>query len=409
MKINTTNQTSASLSGKILLALLALVIAICLPIQIMGKSVSAECLSITECQNQIASLEQNIASYKAEAVRLNAEAKTLQSALAKLAGEKSIIQSQIDINQAKYDQLIIQIAETEQKIKDNQDALGITIANLYVDDKITPVEMLFSSKNVSDFMDRQEYRNSVRDELTSTISNIKDLKKSLDNQRVETEKILGDQKNAKQALVDKETEQQSILNNTNGQEAAYQKLSAEDEARLEAAADAYKRFTQPPKGGTSIGINDPSKGNYPWGGGGCYVAPNLYSYGGIDASGNDAGGSDPLGYACRQCTSYVAWKMLEYTHNEYTYWGNAKNWPTSATNRGISTGTSARAHSAGVQTGGTYGHVVWVETDPDSAGRITISQYNSYYDNTGDDSGSGWGNYSKKIVDASNYDIFIYF
>jgi len=47
---------------------------------------------------------------------------------------------------------VIQIADTEKKIKDNQDALGETIANLYVDGKISPLEMIASSKNVSDYL-----------------------------------------------------------------------------------------------------------------------------------------------------------------------------------------------------------------------------------------------------------------
>jgi len=391
-------------SSKLLLVFTVIVFAVVLPIQILNNNASAVCYTTAECQAQIDALNQNIAKYHAEAARLNSEAQTLQNALSKLASEKAIIQAQIDISQSKYDELVIKIADTEKKIKDNQDELGVTIANMYVDDKITPLEMLFSSKNIGEYLDKQEYRNSVKNELLATIEKIKDLKISLDQQKTEIEKILGDQKNAKQALVDKENEQQSILNQTQGQEAAYQQLSAADEASRQQAVESYKNLTRPPGGGTSIGISDPSKGNYPWGGNGCYVGTNLWSYDGMNGDGTDA-----LGYACRQCTSYSAWKILEYTGRAYYYWGNAKNWPYSAANNGIEVGTSARANSVGVQTGGFYGHVVWVETDPDGEGHITISQYNSYYDNTGDNSGPGWGNYSKKIVDASNYNRFIYF
>jgi len=194
------------------------------------------------------------------------------------------------------------------------------------------------------------------------------------------------------------------LDATQGQEAAYQQLSADSQAARQAAIDEYKEMTRPRNPGGSVGISDPSKGNYPWGGDDCYVGTNLYSYNGVNGD-----GTDPLGYACRQCTSYSAWKVLEYTGNDYRYWGNAKNWPYSAANYGIPVGDYARANSVGVQTGGQYGHVVWVETDPDAEGKIVISQYNSYYDNTGDSNGPGWGNYSKKIVYASEYDRFIYF
>ena len=84
--------------------------------------------------------------------------------------------------------------------------------------------------------------------------------------------------------------------------------------------------------------------------------------------------------------------------------GNAQNWPQSARNLGLSTGYSARANSAGVINGGLYGHVVWVESNPDADGYIIISQYNAY-----DQGGPGWGHYSKKRVKASTYSEFIYF
>jgi peptidoglycan hydrolase CwlO-like protein len=391
-------------TNRIGLCFLAVIVALTISFQIMIRRAGAVCSTAAQCQAQIAALESNITAYQAEAVKLNAQAQTLQNELAKLASEKAVIQSQIDISQYKYDQLVIQIADIEKQISDRKDALGVTIANLYVDDNITPVEMLFGSKNISDYMDKQEYRDSVRDELVSNITKIKDLKTQLETQKSEVEKVLGDQKNARQALANKEAEQKSILDTTKGQESAYQQLMLSAEADKEAAAAAYKELTRPRSGSGSTGISDPAKGNYPWGGDNCYIGSNMESYNGYDGN-----GGDPLGYACRQCTSYTAWKILEYTGRGYSYWGNAKMWPNSARNNGISTGYEARAHSAGVMTGGPWGHVVWVETDPDANGKIIISQYNSYYDNTGDSSGAGWGNYSKKLVNASDYDEFIYF
>ena len=86
---------------------------------------------------KIRALQQDISRYQAEADRLNSQAATLQSALAQIANEKAALQAQIDLNQTKYDQLVIDIAANEKKIKDSQDALGTTIANLYVDQKIS--------------------------------------------------------------------------------------------------------------------------------------------------------------------------------------------------------------------------------------------------------------------------------
>ena len=150
-------------------------------------------------------------AYNAQASVLNSQSKTLQSAVAALQSQAAAIQAQIDISQAKYDQLVAKIAETEKKIKDNQDALGTTIANMYVDDNITPLEILAGSKNLSDYMDKQEYRASVRDELTSSIAQIKTLKTELEAQKIEVARVLGDQQNSKKALVAKQQEQAKIF------------------------------------------------------------------------------------------------------------------------------------------------------------------------------------------------------
>jgi len=391
MKLRTTTPASIPLTTKLALIVISILIAVAIPLQ-MTQKVSAD-----QYDDRINALQQDIDAYNAQSAKLAAEANTLQTAVAELQTQASVIQAQIDINQAKYDQLVVLIAETEQKIKNNQDALGKTIADLYVDDKITPLEMLASSKNVSDYLDKQEYRSSVRNELTATIGRIKDLKTQLVKQKSDVEYILSEQKNAYQALNDKKAQQQNILAQTQGQEAAYQKLSADSESEKKELMDQQQAaiWAAQNRGGSVTSISDPTKGNYPWAGNGCYVDANIMSWNGVNGD-----GTDELGYACRQCTSYAAWKMLERTGNQYRYWGNANMWPSKWSNKG----TSPRANSVGVIMAGTYGHVVWVESDPDAEGYIIISQYNSY-----DMGGPAWGNYSKIRVHQSTYDTFLYF
>ena len=226
MKISANKSVRTSFSTKIVLVFFSILLAVVAPIQ-MTQKVSAD-----QYDDKIATLQQDIAKYQAEGERLNGEAATLQSALAQLANQKAAIQTQINISQTEYDQLVLQIADTEQKIIDNQDALGTTIANMYVDSDITPIEMLASSKNISDYLDKQEYQSSVRDQLTSTISKIKDLKTQLSKQKVDVEKVLADQKSQEAILIAKENEQQSLLTKTQGQEAGYQQLISDSQAQI---------------------------------------------------------------------------------------------------------------------------------------------------------------------------------
>ena len=137
--------------------------------------------------DRIRALQTEMNRYQAEANRLNAEALTLKVAIAQIVNQKNSIQAQIDVNQAKHDKLVVDIAATEKKIEENQDALGDIITELYIGDDITPIEMLASSQNIGDFLDKQEYRNAVKDELSTTIKTVKDLKTQLTTQKEEVE------------------------------------------------------------------------------------------------------------------------------------------------------------------------------------------------------------------------------
>jgi len=344
----------------------------------------------------IRALEKDIAAYDAQAAVLSQQADSLQREVNRLSGEKATIQAQVDISQAKYNQLIAQIAETEQKIADSQDALGMTLANLYVEGKTSPIEMLASSKNISQYLDKQELRSSVQDQLASTIKQIKELKSQLETQKTDVENVLRDQTAQKDALAAKEAEQQNLLSQTQGDEAAYNKLSTDSQSKKaqlqreqQVAIEAAIRAAN--GGGGKAVAGDPNKGGYP-----SNLANSDYNNPVVD----------PWGMYSRQCVSYTAWKV--YQKNGYMpYWGgrgNANQWPANARAAGIGVGTTPRAGSTGVMMSGAYGHIVWVESVNDN-GTINISQYNYY--NAG---GSGWGHYSEMYnISPGTYDYYIYF
>lgn len=395
MKRWSTTPVSKGLVTKSAIVATAVVMAISAPLSMMPQA------SADKYDDRINALQNEIDQYQSEASQLNKKASGLQAELSKLNAEKAVIQRQIDINEAKHDQLKEQIEETERQIDDNKDALGITIADLYVDDTISPLEMLASSENIGDYVDKQTYRAAMSDQLAQTIDKINKLKDKLEKQQLSVKRTLLDQKNARNALAAKEAERGKILAETRGQESAYKKLASkreEEKLRVQqeqqAAIEAAMRAAG---GGGPISVlpGDPSKGGYPWEGG-CYVDANAVSHGGVDGN-----GGDPLGYGCRQCVSYAAWKMLQKTGYAPRYWGNANQWPASASNAGFSTGSTPRKGSLGVISAGKYGHIVYVEDVV--GGDVIISQYNYL-----DAGGPGWGHYSKMRVSAATYDTYIY-
>lgn len=373
MKLRSTTPASIPFMAKSLLVVSAIVVALAIPIHFAG-SVFAD-----KYDDQINALQQDINKYQAEASRLNGEANTLQTKLAGLAAEKAQIQAQLDLSQAKYDKLVIDIADTIKKIKDNQDALGETIANLYVDDKISPLEMIASSKNVSDYLDKQEYRNSVRDQLTSTISTIKDLKKKLDAQKVEVGNLLAQQKSQKEILVAKEAEQQTLLDTTQGQEAAYQQLTAKtstDMAAIQAQQRAAIAALTNNGRNTSGSVGSFEFRNFSGNQGSCGGGyPSQWCGLGLDAT------SDDWALYNRECVSYTAWAAYNRFGKKVSSFmgsGFAYQWPSTALSMGANVDSNPEVGSVAItprQYFTPMGHAMMVE-QVYGDGWVRVSQYN---------------------------------
>ncbi len=338
--------------------------------------------------DQIKQIQGQISGYQTEAAKLSAQADTLQNAISKLQAQQDAIQAQVNLSQAKYDQLVQQIKDTEAKIARNQDVLSETIGDLYVNNSVSPVEMLASSKNIGDYLDQQEFRSSVRDRVENAIKEIKALKKSLEEKKVQVEQVLNDQKAQKATLAAKQEEQNKLLAETQGNEASYNNLIGQQNQQItglraqQAAANAA-RLASSGGGRGSVTAGDPSKGGYP-----SYLA-------------NAPQDSlvDPWGMYNRECVSYTAWKVQQ-AYGHMPYWGgrgNANQWPGAAASAGIPMGSTPKPGSVAVMSGGYYGHVAWVESV--SGNSVHVSQYN-------------WGlrgEYTEMTVPASFFDTYIYF
>ena len=388
MKQRSTTPAVKGIVTKSSLVAAAVVMAFATPIT-LGQQVLAN-----RYDEQISALRAEVSGYQAKAADLRQQAGTLAAALEILTAEKNTIQGQVDLSQAKYDKLVHDIAETEKKIADNKDALGQIIADMYVDGSITPLEMLASSKNIGDYADQQEYRSSIQSNLSATIKEINTLKKKLEEQKKEVERVLADQKSQRDQLAAKEAEQAKLLADTRGEEAAYQQLSAQRNAQIsqlqaQQAAELAARARQV---GGYTASSDGSNGGYP----SKWANAPMNSY------------IDDWGMYSRQCVSYVAFKVAN-TYGNMPKWGgigNANEWPRNARNgarmpgdRAIPTGTTPKVGSVGVVSSGQYGHVAWVEAvNPN--GTIRISHYNVNW--TGNY--AVWDNLS-----PSYFDTYIYF
>ncbi len=363
------------------LGVCAVFVAVAAPIQFSTAALA------DKYDDQVNAIKQQVEQLQAKAGELNQKANTLQVALDTLTAEKNTIQAQINLSQAEYEKLNNDIESNTKKISENQSALGTVIADLYVDDKISPLEMLASSKNVGEYVDRQEFRTAASEKLNTTIATIKKLKDQLEKDKKRIELVLANQKNQREALAAKEAEQQQLVAATRGEEAAYNQLSAQknseiEKLRTQQAAEIRARATS--GGGFTSLPGDPNRGGYP----SQWANAPMNSY------------VDTWGMYSRQCVSYTAFKVSQ-TYGNMPYWGgrgNANEWGNNARAAGIPVSQTPKAGTVGVQYSGTYGHVAWVES-VNSDGTLTISQFNANWS----------GDYSRWIVNRSFFNEYIYF
>lgn len=356
---------------KSVLLVIALMIAVAVPLQ----HVQADSFD-----ERIRAIQAQVDSFNSEAARLKSQGDNLQNAVNALSAQKNALQAEIDLNQAKYDQLVDEIAKNEKKLADQQKVMSNAISDLSSETTTSPIELLASSNSIGDYIDQQEYSSSVRDQLETSIKQIKELKEKLSQQKKEVEQVLADQKVRRDDLAAKEAEQANLLAQTRGEEAAYQNLIGAKNSEI-SNLRAQQRAANAALGG-SVVAGDPGKGGYP-----AYLANAPH-----DAL------VDPWGMYNRECVSYTAWKVHQKT-GHMPYWGgrgNANQWPSSARADGIPTGGTPQVGSVAISMNGYYGHAMWVEAV--NGNMIYVSQYN--YDLA--------GSYSEMWVNGSNF-TYIYF
>ncbi len=270
---------------------------------------------------------------------------------------------------------------------------------MYVDDTITPLELLASSNNIGDYVDKQTYREAIQSNITATIKDIDALQKKLQKSQDDVAKILEEQKAQKAQLAAKEAEQASLVEQTKGEEAAYQKLSSDASAQMASAAAqqrAYYESLRAQNGGG--GVDSGTIGNFVysnWSGNqGC--GGDGYPYCGYQDS-----YSDPWDLYNRECVSYAAWRISEVYGKkvqEFNGAGNAYQWPSSA--RGAWRVYDPRPGDAVVLPIvyglAPVGHLMVVESV--SGSWVHVSQYNFY----------GTGEYSTMDIKTSGV-IFLRF
>jgi surface antigen len=332
-------------------------------------------------QDQINSLNAQNASTRSLVNGLQAQAASYQDAISQLQAQINGVQASIDANKAQQTALQQQIDDAQKQIDQEKAFLASDVKAMYVDGTPTTLEVLATSKNLSDFVDKQEYRTSVQSKLQDTLTKIAELQKELQTKKQQVDQLVSEEQAQQDQLAGAQAQQAALLNMNQSQQATYNAQITATSKQITGlrAAQAAANHTI----GSNVTAGDPGHGGYP-------------SY--LDNAGQDTV-IDPWGMYNRECVSYTAWKVKQ-TYGYMPYWGgvgNANQWPGDARAAGIPTGSTPQANSVAIWNVGAFGHAMWVEA-VNGDGSIYVSQYN--YDYT--------GHYSEMYVSAAQARTFTY-
>jgi surface antigen/peptidoglycan hydrolase CwlO-like protein len=392
MKLNTTTSASnLSFAARVTIVIAIVVTAVSVPMQYFA----AHPASAVDYDAEIRALRSKVAGYESEAAALREKADTLQNALTIISNDKAKIQTEVDLYQKQHDQLVKEIKDTEDRIKENRRVSGDLIVRSSKSSDVSLIVRLASSDNLADYIDGEASRISVRDTIVQKTEENEKLKIQLQEKQKKVKKVLDEQKFKRDELASKEAEQARLVQETRNSEAGYQDMIKSSQGRIQEfqrMQDEIRRLRSQGAGGGSY-ITTGGSGGYPWAN---------YRY----PCWNDPACVDPWRLFYLECVSYVAWKLSNegYGVRSFAGAGHAYQWPATtsgwydANGQRLVTQSSspkqgnALVFGAGVQGAAWTGHVMYVETVYGD-GSIDISEYNW----------DGNGSFSKRHLQPHEY------
>ncbi|MGH7157676.1 MAG: CHAP domain-containing protein [Candidatus Saccharimonadales bacterium] len=355
----------------------ALLFAVALIVGLVFSGVAQ--VSADRFEEQIRKLQQENSGREGALSGLRGDASDLQGAVALLRQQLAQLQAEVNANIAKQTEIQKNIEANEAELARQRKVLGADIKAMYVDGDISTIEMLATSKNLSDFVDKEAYRNAVQKQIQETLKKINKLQAELQVQKDEVDNLLLQQRAQQQQLDENRREQSRLLALNQQQQAEFNSQIKGANAKI-----AELRRQQAEENCRIFGCNGGvlGGGGYPWGFAKCYhtgqVEGSCYNY--DWAVNGQIYNWSTGGWGYRNCTDWVAFRSggrvpSASVMHVYAGSGHAKYWDDTGRGLGRQVDSSPSSGDTAVSNSGTYGHVLYVEQVHGDES-ITLSDYN---------------------------------
>jgi surface antigen/peptidoglycan hydrolase CwlO-like protein len=323
--------------------------------------------------DQIAALRTQASSQQAQAQAMHAQANDYRSKVAELNAQIVAVQTQINLNTAQFNRVTASIEANKAKLDEQKVILSANIKSMYLNSATSPIEMLASNNNLSDFLDQQSYQDKIKNKIQEAMSAITILQKQLEGQQQQLTLLLTQQRTQHDTLAANQAEVNRLLALAETNAAA-----ADADVRNSNSKIATLKAQQAAiLAAASRGVHGAIPGASGGRGGAC---DNGYGNGGYPMSwcGSPQDSiTTPWGYS-RECVSWAGWRRSQMGRAAYA-WGNANQWDDGARASGFRVDYSPEVGAVAQTDAGFYGHVAVVEAV--DGGDVIVSEMN--YDGDG--------------------------
>jgi surface antigen/peptidoglycan hydrolase CwlO-like protein len=343
---------------------------------------AVSCSSVASCKQQINGITNQSSTDKQAVGSLQSQDQSYQGTINDLSAQISSIETNISNNEAQRTSLEQQIAADQQQIVAEKSTLSDDITTMYVNGQMSTIEELATSKNLSDYADRQEYQTVVQNQLSGVVQQITSLEISSQAKKNQVDQLVSTEQAQNSQLSSSEAQQQALLGYNQSQQTAYnQQISANSSSlsQLDANLTALNNA-----GSSSIITGGTCGGGYP------SSTPSSTArgtnWGCNQPQDNTTDNWDMLN---RECVSYTAYMVSTKYGISTSGWGDAYQWITAAESHGY---TVDQTPSPGAIASrdrddnepGDVGHAMYV-VSVNGSDSITVDEYNEHYDGTFDE------------------------
>jgi murein DD-endopeptidase MepM/ murein hydrolase activator NlpD len=200
----------------------------------LQAQISAKNKQISDIETEINKLQNQINQNSAKASTLKNEINQLNLQKKKLQKDISLTQKKIETTKLNIQETALEITQKESDIQNKLLTITETIKNINDNDQVSVAEIILTQQNFSDFFSDTENMQSFQNQLNSELSDLKELKISLEEKKQTQQKQKTNLEQYKSKLTDQnklvqttQTSKNKLLTETKNEQSNYQKLLEE--------------------------------------------------------------------------------------------------------------------------------------------------------------------------------------